>query len=737
MGKSSHRKRSRAQYEKDHTIDVYPQNIGLGATLSQLRNPDSANDLNTANSELKDDSNPDYPSGDWKIVDRQPKRRKSSQSIKSIKNHAATKKENNRPALTFAELHKLHSSLKIFDLQSLVLYCLADGVSPQWISVRHHAQVRKAVVLLVPGIERGMFDGTIKLLDPAAGVSDDQILPDMRAAADEIEVQQCSTNELQNESLPSPRRSPDDYLPFPLVFEHLSTPLKPLATTFSHFLPVNTPGDDKYHKVHSPLQAMLTSPIPKSQEDRKAEKPMNGPRPPRENPLWRNQRTPITTFITSNEDLQENEYAMHPACFDTDQGREDNIARRRFAKQLEENGWVDTKVKALEDADISESQRDSGDLTAGRAVLALDCEMCQVAEDEYALTRISIIDWGGGIVMDELVMPDKPITNYLTQYSGMTAAKLASVTTTLPDIQSRLLDLFSPRTILIGHSLNADLNAMKLTHPFIIDTSILYPHPRGPPLKSSLKFLAQKYLGREIQRDHGSTGHDSIEDATACLDLVKQKCEKGVKWGTSEASGESIFTRLSRIHRPGTAKEADTYRLGARVDYGRKDQRNRGPEKLWIPCSDDEEVVAGVKRAVLGDDDGAVIPGGGVDFTWARLRDLENLRGWSNDNRNLVSSSTPTPEPSLSELSLAVSQTVQNILSIHAILPPCTLFIVYSGTGDPKEMGRLQEMQRRFKREYAIKKWDELSVRWTDVEEQALRRACSKARQGVGFVTIT
>ncbi|MCJ1379749.1 hypothetical protein MMC17_002852 [Xylographa soralifera] len=722
-------------YEENDATDAYSPDIGLGATLSQLGNPDQADDLHTTNSGLKDDGDSGYLLEDWKVVGSHPKRRKSRQSTKStkvFKDQAASERETNRPGLTFAELHKLHSSLRILDLQGLVLYCLADGVSPQWISVRHHAQVRKAVVLLVPGIERDMFDETIKLLDPASRIGKDQALP-AKSTADESKVQQCSTNELQKEPLPSPRRSPDDYLPFPLVFDHLSAPLKPLAKIFSHFLPVNAPGDDKYYKVHSPLQAMLTSPIPKSQEDRNAEKLIKGPRPPRENSSWSNERTPITSFIASNEDLQENEYAMHPACFDSDQGREDSLIRRRFAKQLREFGWVDTKAKVLEDVEISESQRDNGGLTAGRTVFALDCEMCQVEGDEYALTRISIIGWNGEVIMDELVMPNKPITNYLTQYSGMTAAKLASVTTMLPDIQARLLDLFVANTILIGHSLNADLNAMKLTHPFIIDTSILYPHPRGPPLKSSLKFLAQKYLRREIQQNHGSTGHDSIEDATACLDLVKQKCEKGVKWGTSEASGESIFTRISRMHRPGTAKEADVYRLGARVDHGRKDQKTRGPEKFWIPCSNDEEVVGGVKRAVLGDNDGAVVPGGGVDFTWARLRELENLRGWSNDNRNPVSPYTPTPEPSLAELSLAVSQTVQNIVSIHAILPPCTLFIVYSGTGDPKEMGRLQEMQRRFKREYAIKKWDELSVRWTDVEEQALRRACAMARQGAGF----
>ena len=414
MGRNSCKKRSRTQYEKDDALGTYPPDIGLGATLSQLRNPDQADDFDTAKSALEYDSDSTYPSGDWKVVAHHSKRRKSSQKTKDLKDRAAIKKGDNRPALTFAETHKLHSCLKILDLQGLVLYCLADGVSPQWISVRHHAQVRKAVVLLVPGIEREMFDGTIKLLDSVSSIGDDPKLPAI-STSDQMKVQECSTNELSNEHLPSPRRSPDDYLPFPLEHNHLSTPLKPLAKIFTHFLPVNAPGDDKYYKVHSPLQAMLTSPIPKSQEDRNAEKLMKTPRPPRGYSSWRNERTLITSFIASNEDLQENEYAMHPACFDSDQGREDNMIKRRFAKQLKEFGWVDTKVKVLEDAEISESPMDSCDLTAGRTVLALDCEMCQVEGNEYALTRISIIDWNGEVVMDELVMPDKPITNYLTQ----------------------------------------------------------------------------------------------------------------------------------------------------------------------------------------------------------------------------------------------------------------------------------------------------------------------------------
>jgi RNA exonuclease 1 len=51
-------------------------------------------------------------------------------------------------------------------------------------------------------------------------------------------------------------------------------------------------------------------------------------------------------------------------------------------------------------------------------------------------------------------------------------------------------------------------------------------------------------------------------------------------------------------------------------------------------------------------------------------------------------------------------------------------------------MSRLQAMQAQFKREYKIKKWDQLSVKWTDVEEQALKKAVREAREGIAFIGV-
>ena len=208
---------------------------------------------------------------------------------------------------------------------------------------------------------------------------------------------------------------------------------------------------------------------------------------------------------------------------------------------------------------------------------------------------------------------------------------------------------------------------------------------------------------------------------------MKLKCERGPRWGTNEASTESIFKRLSRTPKPGTQSSTKDGKTGAVIDQGSPERGIGGTATYSLGCSNDTDIVAAVKRAVLGDEDGAYIPGGGVDFTFAALRDLESIRGWSTHHP------PPSPWPSLTQ---AVTNTISHISAIHALLPPCTLLMVYSGTGDPCEMRRLREMQKTFREEYKVKKWDELSVKWTDREEQALKRACGVARRGVSFMSV-
>ena len=770
-----HRKRSRSEYEQDLVPSAEPtSHIGMGQTLSFLKH--SNDSISEAQSE---DGPHDSDKVEWQTVDRKSKKKEKK------KQKLSKSGKDNYPAITHSSHARLQTCVRINDLQALVLYLLANGPAPQWVSVRHHGQVRKVVVLMVPGLERAMFE------QPSS-------IGQKITANDDVEASRSAHKESNGDAdgPKSPRRnlvSPDDYYPSSLVEDLLPKPLKPLAQIFKHVWPVKTPGDDRHSKMHSPIQAMLSAPLPKAQEEKK----LKGPQPPRYGKEWENKPTPITEYLATSDQLHENEYTIHPALLTTRQEQETEAEKRRLGKQTTEDGWIDTIVVNLEDCTVPASEMSNGNTTAGREVLAIDCEMCKTDDKTFELARISVIRWDGSVVLDELVKPAKAIVDYLTPYSGMTKEKLDPVTTMLHDIQMRLLTLLTPRTILVGHSLDSDLAALKLTHPCIIDTSILYPHPRGPPLKSSLKWLAQKYLSREIQKN-STTGHDSIEDARAALDLVKVKCQRGPSWGTSDAASESIFKRIARSSRSGTlaattiraesgnSGEAVDNRTGALVDWGFPKRGYGAAADVCIGCSNDAEVVDGVRRAVLGDADGAEIPGQGTDFVWARMRELEAVKGWwsgsktadneallanartdasasditnmtcgnwqSNRTRKHISTLKTSQQTStdadvvpgdhdkngtdLSILTDAVAKLVARIKDIYDGLPPCTAFIVYSGTGDPRELSRLQTMHQQYKKEFAVKKWDQLSVHWTDFEEQALKKACRKARDGIGFVTV-
>ncbi len=61
----------------------------------------------------------------------------------------------------------------------------------------------------------------------------------------------------------------------------------------------------------------------------------------------------------------------------------------------------------------------TGGTAAARGALpsrlwGLDCEMC-LTEAGLELTRITLVDEGGGVVMDEYVRPDRPIEEYRTE----------------------------------------------------------------------------------------------------------------------------------------------------------------------------------------------------------------------------------------------------------------------------------------------------------------------------------
>lgn len=184
-------------------------------------------------------------------------------------------------------------------------------------------------------------------------------------------------------------------------------------------------------------------------------------------------------------------------------------------------------------------------------IFALDCEMCFTGCG-LELAKVTIIRSDGNLHYESFVRPERDIVDYNTRFSGITEKDLtidsgygmrrsstasnssASSTSsnsyyprtvkTLHEVQKDILKFVFEDTILIGHSIENDLKALKLMHRSIIDTSIVFPHYYGLPYRRSLKSLTKSILKRDIQ--NSENGHCSFEDSRACLELMLWKVRK-------------------------------------------------------------------------------------------------------------------------------------------------------------------------------------------------------------------
>jgi len=166
----------------------------------------------------------------------------------------------------------------------------------------------------------------------------------------------------------------------------------------------------------------------------------------------------------------------------------------------------------------------------------VDCEMCLTSAG-MELTRVCVVNEKGEVMYHSLVKPHNEIINYITKFSGITREMLESVETRLSDVQQALRKLLPPDAILVGQSLNSDLTALQMSHPYVIDTSVVYNITGERRRKSKLSVLAHLFLNKQIQTG-GKAGHNPEEDALAAMNLVLLKLEKGYEFGDILLGGQ-------------------------------------------------------------------------------------------------------------------------------------------------------------------------------------------------------
>jgi len=164
--------------------------------------------------------------------------------------------------------------------------------------------------------------------------------------------------------------------------------------------------------------------------------------------------------------------------------------------------------------------------------IAIDCEMCETqdplsgAKNTKALCRLSVVNAENPeeVLIDTLVKPSWPVTDYRTRINGVAKEHLDSVEFTLRHAQAFMMALCSEETVIVGHAVHNDLVALNMEHDVVADSSFLFRGKESPSSPVSLKDTVMSVMNESMPETH-----DSVNDARKALACVVHWMEKNGK----------------------------------------------------------------------------------------------------------------------------------------------------------------------------------------------------------------
>jgi RNA exonuclease 1 len=183
--------------------------------------------------------------------------------------------------------------------------------------------------------------------------------------------------------------------------------------------------------------------------------------------------------------------------------------------------------------------------------IAIDCEMCETQDPETksknhkALCRISVVnaDKPDEVLLDTLVKPEWPVSDYRTRINGISEENLENVQFTLQHAQAFMEALCSENTVIVGQAVHNDLAAMRMEHYCIADSAHLFEAKDALGASVSLKDLVKAIFKKDMPNTH-----DSVNDARKALECVEHWIEKDGKVDAIERTSKNYGHQLF-IHR--------------------------------------------------------------------------------------------------------------------------------------------------------------------------------------------
>ncbi|KAL0729998.1 hypothetical protein Bca4012_026091 [Brassica carinata] len=156
-------------------------------------------------------------------------------------------------------------------------------------------------------------------------------------------------------------------------------------------------------------------------------------------------------------------------------------------------------------------------------MIAVDCEMVLCEDGTEGVVRVGAVDRHGKanliVILDQFVKPDKRIVDCRTVTTGVTAQDIEKATLSVVDIQRELQPYLSNGAILVGHSLNKDMKVLKVDHPKVIDTALVFKFSNARnSRKPSLNDLYKAIFGKEVRKE--GVSHNCVHDAAAAMKIA-------------------------------------------------------------------------------------------------------------------------------------------------------------------------------------------------------------------------